>query len=112
MHDQGILRPHVVMENSQNGIQAIKLTEEPYSGIIFTYGKVEFIEDGDKLRIKFDYDVHDNAGKDCESKEFEQYLGDFLQELIVWGVVNNDITYTGGIDNENRTGDLIEPDSQ
>ena len=27
-------------------------------------------------------------------------------------VEENNLTYTGGIDNENRTGDLIEPDSQ
>jgi len=108
-----VLRPHKVLEHKHNGQQAIKLTEEPYSGIIFSYGKVEFDvnDDETECKIKFDYDVHDTAGKDVKTEAFHQYLGDFLQELIIWGVQNNDLTYTGGVD-ENRTGDLSEPDSQ
>ena len=45
-------------------------------------------------------------------KPFETYIGDILQELIHEGIEKNSLTYTGGIDNENRTGDPIEPDSQ
>ena len=106
------MRGHVVMENKHNGNHALKLTDPPYSGIIFSYGKVEFEEVGDTLKIKFVYDVHDDAGIDYDEVEFEKYLGDFLQELIYYGIEQNDITYTGGVDDENRTGDPIEPDSQ
>lgn len=111
MMKNNILRPHKVLENTHNGCQAIKLTETPYSGIIISYGAVSFDEVGDHIKLKFDYEVHDDAGIEYDKQELEQYLGDFLQELIVWGIHNNDLTYTGGVD-ENRTGDPIEPDSE
>ena len=106
-------KPYVVVENTQ-GFDAIKLTENPFDGIIYTYGKVSFEEDelNDKLKIHFDYEILDYANKVLtDTKPFEQYIGDILQELIHEGIENNNLTYAGGID-ENRTGDPIEPDSQ
>ena len=106
---------YVVVENKYTGYDAIKLLDEPFSGIIISYGKVEFEEDdaNDTLKLKFEYDIHDKAGKDFKDlKPFEKYLGDLLQQLIHEGLKENNLTYTGGIDNENRTGDPIEPDSQ
>jgi hypothetical protein len=111
MMTNNLVRPHVVLENKHNGMNAIKLTESPYSGIIFSYGRVGFEEVDDSLKIMFDYEIHQNNNVEYDKQEFEQYLGDFLQELIVYGIQNNDLTYTGGVD-ENRTGDPIEPDSQ
>lgn len=107
------VRPHVVLESKSTGISAIKLTDGPYSGIIFNYGKVEFVEDydNDKLHIKFEYDLHNDGGLKYNKEDFEIYLGEFLQELIMYGLVNNDIIYTGGID-ENRTDDIIQSDPQ
>ena len=105
---------YVVVENRQSGLDAIKLLEEPFSGIIYSYGKVSFDEDEEnfKLTIKFDYEILDNAGKEfSDPKPFENYIGDILQELIHIGIQENSLTYTGGVD-ENRTGDPIEPDSQ
>lgn len=106
-----IVRPHKVLENKRNGVQAIKLTESPYSGIIFNYGKVSFDEQSEQLKIAFEYDIIDDAGVDYVKEELEQYLGDMLVEFITYGLIKNEITYTGGVD-ENRTGDPIEPDSQ
>ena len=115
------LKEHVVVENKNNpNLHAIKLLEEPYSGIIFSYGGVSFdkiVGDGgeEHVNMKFEYDVHEWAGHDLSQKqkaEFECYLGDFLRDLIIYGIQENNITYTGGIDDENRTGDPIEPDSQ
>jgi hypothetical protein len=106
---------YVVVENKHTGYDAIKLLDDPFSGIIISYGKVEFEEDdpNDTLRLKFEYEIHDKGGKDFTNlKPFEKYLGDLLQHLIHEGLKENNLTYTGGIDNENRTGDLIEPDSQ
>ena len=106
---------YVVVENRKDGMDAIKLLEEPFSGIIYTYGRVSFDEDeaNDKLTIAFEYDIIDKAGKDFGSMEpFENYIGNILQELIHEGIQQNNLTYTGGIDDENRTGDPIEPDSQ
>jgi hypothetical protein len=97
-----------------NGLDAIKLTDGAYEGIIYQYGKVGFEEDevNDKLRIHFDYEILEYNNKVItDMKPFEKYIGDILQDLIHEGIANNNLTYTGGID-ENRTGDPIEPDSQ
>lgn len=105
------VRPHKVVESKKTGVDAIKLTEDPYSGIIFHYGKVGFDEDEEegKLRISFDYEILDDAGIEYDQDRFEQYLGDFLQELIHFGLKENNLVYTGGVD-ENRRKDSKQSD--
>jgi hypothetical protein len=105
--------PIVVMESKSTGLQAIKLTEGAFEGIVYTYGKVEFGEDdqNDKVSIKFEYEILDYADKGLtDKKPFEQYIGDILVELIHQGIANNDLVYTGGVD-ENRTKDSEQSDS-
>ena len=104
---------YTTVQNKRTNLEAIKLLESPYKGIIYTYGKVELLDEGDKLRIKFEYDlIEDPYNSDLNVEDFEVYIGDVLQELIHLGIQKNNITYTGGIDDENRTGDPIEPDSK
>ena len=106
---------YVIVESRKNGMDAIKLLEEPFSGIIYSYGRVSFEEDeaNDKLHLSFEYEIHDKNSKEfSDMKPFENYIGDILQQLIHEGIEKNSLTYTGGIDDENRTGDPIEPDSQ
>lgn len=98
-----------LLNEFHDGFQKIKLTENPYRGIIYTYGKVEFVELSDSVQLKFEHFVLENADK--VDNDFNNYVGDILQELIVEGLKNNDLIYTGGVD-ENRTGDPFEPDSQ
>lgn len=100
------MKPYVVVENKKTGVDAIKLTSEPYSGIIYTYGKVEFVPDEatSTLKIKFDYDILDYASKQFDLPIFEEYIGEILTDLIHEGIAENSISYTGGID-ENRTKD-------
>jgi DNA gyrase/topoisomerase IV subunit B len=100
------LKQFVVVENKRTGMDGIKLTSEPYSGIIYTYGKVEFIPDEEnfKLKLKFDYEILDYANKQFDLAIFEQYIGDILTDLIHEGIAENSISYTGGVD-ENRTED-------
>jgi hypothetical protein len=105
--------PFVVVESRADGLEAIKLTEEPFAGIIYNYGKVSFDEDdvADKITISFDYSIIDYGGKKVtDPKAFENYIGDILTELIHRGVAENDLTYTGGVD-ENRTKDSEQSDS-
>jgi hypothetical protein len=95
------------MENKSNGMQAIKLTEGAFEGIIYTYGKVEFKEDSDNdsANLAFEYEILDNADKGMtDMKPFEAYIGKILEELIHIGIEENSISYTGGVD-ENRTDD-------
>lgn len=103
---------YVVVESKQNGLQAIKLTEGAFEGIIYTYGKVTFDEDeaNDKIHLRFEYDIIEYNDKGLTDKApFEQYIGDILQELIHEGIERNNLTYTGGVD-ENRTKDSEQSD--
>ena len=107
------MKAYIVLEHKHNGMQAVKLLEHPFAGIIYSYGKVEFFPDekNDKLSIKFEYEILDKAGKEFGSMEpFEKYIGDILQEIIHEGIQENSLTYTGGVD-ENRTKDSEQSDS-
>ena len=104
--------PIQVLESRTDGLQAIKLLEEPYAGIIYTYGKVSLDEDKENngLKLHFEYEILDYNDKTLGKPEpFEQYIGKILEELIHQGVEENSLTYTGGID-ENRTEDSNESD--
>lgn len=106
--------PVKILERKHDGLQALQLTEEPFAGIIYTYGKVNFDvnEETSTLKINFDYEVIDMNNKVITDKQpFENYIGNILQELIALGVQDNSITYTGGTD-ENRTEDSGESNSQ
>lgn len=104
--------PIQVMENKSNGMQAIKLTEGAFEGIIYTYGRVEIKEDevNGKIHLAFEYEILDYAEKGLtDMKPFEAYIGKILEELIHIGVEDNNISYTGGVD-ENRTEDSNKSD--
>lgn len=105
---------YVTVQNKSNGMDAIKLLDDPFSGIIFSYGRVEFEEDeaNDRLVLKFEYEILEKAGKSfSDNKPFEKYIGGLLEELIHQGIAENNITYTGGID-ENRDSDSVQLDSE
>ena len=105
-------KEYVVLEHKHNGQQAIKLLADPFSGIIYTYGKIEFEEDeeNDSLHLKFEYEIHDYADKGMgDMQPFEAYIGKLLEEMIHEGIRDNNLTYTGGVD-ENRTKDSNESD--
>lgn len=73
----------------------IELTEGPYEGIIYKYGRVELIEEDDLLRVRFEYELPDGRRMD---DKFIQHIGPILTEMIEEGVIKNSITYTGGTD--------------
>jgi len=88
--------PFVVVENRKTGVDAIKLTSGPYSGIIYTYGKVRFEEqDDDACKLCFEYEVLENQ-QEYVAEEFEHYIGDLLQFIMMDQLQKNNITYTGG----------------
>jgi hypothetical protein len=103
-----------VLEHRHSGLQAIKLTEGAYEGIIYTYGKVnlEPNEENDTLHLKFEYEILENADRGMtDMKPFENYIGDILEELLHQGVEENNLTYTGGTEiDANRTKDSEQSD--
>jgi hypothetical protein len=107
-------KPYVVVESKYSGLDAIKLTEEPWQGIIYAYGKVEFEEDevNSTIHLKFDYEILDDGGKGFTNKQpFEAYIGKILEELLHEGIQENNLTYTGGTEiDANRTKDSEQSD--
>ena len=101
--------PFVVLESASTGAYRLKLTEPPYAGIIFSYGKVSFDESGDSCTMSFEYDVHEDTGVTYIKEELEKYLGDLLQLIILEQLQRNSVSYTGGVD-ENRTTDSEQTD--
>lgn len=81
----------------------IELLEEPFEGIRYSYGKVEFVEpkteDGDAT-LKFDYSVYDQRlVLQLENDiQFHKVIGDILVGLIEKQLATNEIVYTGGTD--------------
>lgn len=91
---------HVVLEHKYSGTQGIKLLEEPYKNMIISFSKVEFEEDCDleTMHIKYNYEIHDSADCEYSKLDLEQYLGDFIMDLLEDGLKNHDIIYSGGVD--------------
>ena len=105
--------PITLLESRKDGVQAIKLLEDPFEGIIYSYGKVSLNadEENDIMKLAFEYEILDYNNKVLVKMEpFEKYIGKILEELIHQGIEENSLVYTGGVD-ENRTEDSNESDS-
>lgn len=93
------------------GKSAIKLLNNQFEGILVVLGRVAFQEEGDSLRMSFDYDVVDDNDVVYIQEELETELGDCIIEMIEVGIAKNDLVYTGGVD-DIRENNPIELDSQ
>ena len=71
-----------------------------YKDVIYTYGKVSWNEDkeNDKLKLKFDYDIHENPNKcNTDSGDFINVIGDILAIEV-----EKDTNGNSGKDRDNR----------
>ena len=67
------------MENSKSDLTGFLIREGEYQGVRYTYGKVTPVEEDDKLRLKFEYNVHENPNEvDTNSESFINVMGDIL----------------------------------
>ena len=89
-----------------DGSVKLKFSDGPFEDIIFTLGKVSFSEIGDELKLNYVYNVVEHH-QEYDDKKFGRAVGDLLVQMLEVGVKNNDIVYTGGI-NENRRDDTSE----
>lgn len=74
-----------VVENRHTGHDAIKLLDEPFSGIVYCYNQINISEDENSATafINFEYEILDKSNKEFGSKEpFEQYIGQILQQIL------------------------------
>lgn len=93
------------------GNSAIRLLNNQFEGILVVLGRVAFDEEGDSLRMSFDYDVVDDNDVVYIQEELETEIGDCIMDMIQVGIEKNDLVYTGGVD-DNRENDPREFDPQ
>ena len=66
-------------ENPSSDLTGFKIEEGKYKDVIYTYGKVSPIEESEKLRLKFEYNVHENPRHaNTDSGDFINVIGDIL----------------------------------
>jgi len=109
------LRPHKVLTNKDNHhIHALTWTDGKYGGVVFAYNHVSFNEDleNDKLKMSYGYDILETPDRlEIDKEEFEKELGDFLIQLLYYGLERDYLTL-GHIDDVNPPNDTIQFDSQ
>ena len=66
-------------ENPSNDLTGFKIEEGKYKDVIYTYGSPIEDKESDKLRLKFEYNVHENPNKcNTDSGDFIGVIGDIL----------------------------------
>jgi hypothetical protein len=107
------MTPFKLIESKSNEtIYTVELTDGPFKGIIYEYGKVELqeIPGEESVKLAFEYTSHTPDPQDFDRVQFERVAGEILHHLIEEGLKNNSIVYSGGVD-ENRENDSVESDS-
>lgn len=85
---------------NQDGDTFITITEGPFEGITYKYGRTWF-PDEDEPVLSFEYDII-AASKKYDKIEFEKEIGVILHELLRKAVADQSVVYSGG------TGPYIE----
>ena len=79
---------------------SIEYTNGKYAGIKIVLGSVKLEEnqEQDNCTLKYNYDIIEGIVEDSDKKEFDNYIGDTLMQMLSDGVKNNDLVYSGGVD--------------
>jgi len=79
---------------------SIEYTNGKYTGIKIVLGAVKLEENQkqDNCTLKYNYDIIEGIVEDSDKKEFDNYIGDTLMQMLSDGVKNNDLVYSGGVD--------------
>lgn len=92
------MKNYVILDDTtSDGYQLIKLTSGDHEGIIYSYGRVSLIEEGDAVRLSFAYDIVDYAGREIK-ESFTTEIGDILQDILMEQLAKNEVVYKGGVD--------------
>ena len=70
---------YTYMENPTHDLTGFKIEEGIYQDVVYTYGKISPREENGKLRLKFEYNVHENPRHaNTDSGDFINVIGDIL----------------------------------
>lgn len=84
-------------DKSGTEVIALELLEGPFSGTIFSFGKVEF-PDPDEPILSFEYTIHEGHIHDDDKEVFRNCLGDILVEILEESIKDKTTVFKGGID--------------
>ena len=88
LFDRGAYR---IVENDKLNMTGIELLEDPYNGLVYTYGKVQFVEGKSHLNFQRNI-VRPVKSKDIDELNKDEILqnlmGDILVELMKQQVNN------------------------
>ena len=75
------------VEKGDSELYALKILQGPYSGVIYTYGKVRFEGTVEEPVVKFDFTINEvpkpkKKNKLEKSKGFKNFIGDVLMSLF------------------------------
>lgn len=79
---------------------SIAYSEGKFAGVKIVLGAVKLEEnkEQDNCTLKYEYDIIEGIVADSDKKEFDNYIGDTLMQMLDDGVKNNDLVYMGGTD--------------
>lgn len=70
-----------IIDNGPENFQHVKLGDSsPFPGLVYQYGEVQLLEEGEHLRVKYVFEIFDNPNclNVSKSKAFSEYAGEIL----------------------------------
>ena len=99
-------KKYTFVENRGAKWQGIGLTKEAgfYQGVVYRYGKVTPIEENDKLRLQFDWQILDSngLGKEYFKDDFFNLIGDILYDIMDKQLEDGSLQYVNTDDRKNN----------
>lgn len=81
-----------------DNIFALKLLTGEFKDIVYSYNRCTVEDNEDHATLSFEYDIIENIDNNYDVKQFEQYIGDILLNLIEKQLATNSIIYAGGVE--------------
>ena len=71
---------------------SILLEEGKFEGVRLVIGEIDFVSDGNKCNLKYNYDILESSIDDSNKKEFDQLIGELILKIVEEGyiVIKND----------------------
>ena len=102
-----ISKKYQYVQNKGAKWQGIGLTKQAgfYQGVVYRYGKVTPIEEDDKLRLQFDWEILDSngLGKEYFNDDFFNLIGDILYDIMEKQLEDGSLQYVNTDDRKNDT---------
>ena len=66
-----------------NEQQNIKILSGEFTGIVFEYGSVKFVEENNSIRVDYDYNLIENPNQvDAKPHQVKKVFGDIIMDVL------------------------------